>query len=189
MVGSPEGMRALSFNRAAPLLVFLVVAGCSGAGGAPTTKKPLLSAGTELDLIRISEAVWAREATVGVKALSPAERVFLCVWNLEAEVNNGGFEQFFINSAGDNALETPAALREIGATQAAAIAEEANHLFGPSGPPADRDARTQALESLGKAATDALDALDVRFFKYPDNLEDLLRQFVGRHREQFYEPP
>ena len=55
--------------------------------------------------------MWAREAAVGVKALSPGERVFLYVWNLEAEVNNGGFEQFYLNSAGDNAIETPVALR------------------------------------------------------------------------------
>jgi hypothetical protein len=90
------------------------------------TTTPLLPPGAEVDLVRISEAVWAREAALGIDALSPAERVFLCVWNLEAEVNNGGFEQFFVNSAGDNAAETPGALRQIGAAQAAAIAEEAN---------------------------------------------------------------
>jgi hypothetical protein len=153
------------------------------------SKKPLLPPGTEIDLIRVSEAVWAREAALGVDALSPAERVFLCVWNLEAEVNNGGFEQFFINSAGDNAVETPAALREIGAAQAAVIAEEANGLFRPSGPPTDRDARAEALERLGGPATDALNALDARFYKYPDNLEALLRQFVERNREQFHAAP
>jgi hypothetical protein len=179
------GLKAIE---TALLLVLFVVAACGGGGGAETTSKPLLSAGTELDLIRISEAVWAREAKVGVKTLSAAERVFLSVWNLEAEVNNGGFEQYYMNSAGDNALETPGALREIGATQAAAIVEEANSLFGPSGPPADRDARTRALESLGKTATDAFETLDTRFQEYPDNLEDLLRQFVDRRREQFHEP-
>jgi len=177
-----------SFNPAVLFLAFIVLAGCSGDGGAQRTKKPLLPAGTELDLIRISETVWAREAAEGVNALSPPERVFLCVWNLEAEVNNGGFGQFYMNSAGDNALETPAALREIGATKAAAIAEEANNLFGPSGPPRDRDARAQALQRLGTAATDALNALDARFYEYPDNLEELLRQFVDRNREQFHEP-
>jgi hypothetical protein len=97
------------------------------------TNKPLLPPGTEIDVIRVSEAVWAREAAVGVSGLTPAERVFLCVWNLEAEVNNGGFEQFYINSAGDNAVETPAALRGIGAARAAAIAERANDVFGPPG--------------------------------------------------------
>jgi uncharacterized protein DUF4375 len=170
-------------------VLLLVAGGCSEGGGSGVTKKPLLPPGTEIDLIRVSEAVWAREAALGDDSLSPAERVFLCVWNLEAEVNNGGFEQFFINSAGDKAVETTVALREIGAAHVAIIAEEANGLFRPSGPPTDRDARVAALERLGEPATDALNALDARFYKYPDNLEALLRQFVDRNREQFYAAP
>ena len=150
-------------------------------------RRPLLPVGTQIDLIRISEAVWAREAAFGIDALTPPERVFLCVWNLEAEVNNGGFEQFFTNSAGDNAAETPSALRQIGAAQAAAIVEEAKSVFHSAAPPADRDDRTEALAQLGESATNALNALDARFYEYPDNLEALLRQFVDRNRGQFYE--
>lgn len=167
-------------------VLLLIGGGCSSEGGSDMTNKPLLPPGTEIDLFRVSEAVWARESALGVDALTPAERVFLCVWNLEAEVNNGGFHQFFINSAGDNAVATPAALREIGADQAAIIVDQANGVFGPSGPPADRDARTNALERLPEPATDALNELDAKFHKYPDNLDELLRQFVDRHREQFH---
>lgn len=181
-------MRRLSTLYAVPFITFLALGGCGEGEDAQLSRKPLLTAESELDLMRISEAVWKREAAVGVNALSPAERVFLCVWNLEAEVNNGGFAQFYINSAGDNARETPVALREIGAMQAAAIAEEGNNLFGPSGPPADRDARAAALERMGKGATDALNALSASFYKYPDNLEELLRAFIDRNREHFYEP-
>ena len=181
-------MRSASFNAVILGIAFVLSAGCRDDGGTQVTGQPLLPTGTTIDLIKISEAVWAREAAVGVKALSPGERVFLCVWNLEAEVNNGGFDQFYRNSAGDNAIETPVALREIGATQAAAIAEAANGVFGPSGPPSDRDARTAALERLGSLAIDALDALDARFFEYPDDLAALLTTFVERNREQFYQP-
>jgi len=181
-------MLELAARRAMSLAVCVVLAGCGSNGGAPLSKKRLLEPASELDLIRISEAVWARESTHGVQALSPPERVFLCVWNLEAEVNNGGFEQFFLNSAGDNALDPPRALWEIGASQAATIAEEANAVFGKSGPPADRDTRIRALERLGTAATETLNGLDTRFYKYPDNLEQLLRQFVDSNREAFHAP-
>ena len=181
-------MRSESFKPVILGLAFVLSAGCGDDGGAQSTKKPLLPTGTEIDLIRMSEAVWAREAAVGVKALSPGERVFLYVWNLEAEVNNGGFEQFYLNSAGDNAIDTPAALREIGAPAAAAIAEAANSVFSPPGPPSDRDARTAALQRLGTPATDALNALDARFHEYPDNLAALLTSFVERNREQFHTP-
>lgn len=37
------------------------------------------------------------------------------MWELEAEVNNGGFIRFYSNSTGDRARETAAALRAIGA--------------------------------------------------------------------------
>jgi hypothetical protein len=183
-----QKMRKLLTSRAVLFSAFLALVGCGNGGDAQMSKNPLLPAGAELDLIRISEAVWAREAAGGAKALSPAERVFLCVWNLEAEVNNGGFEQFYINSAGDNALATPIALREIGATQAAAIAEEANNVFPPPGPAADPDDRAEALDRMGEVATDALSALDASFYEYPDNLEELLRGFVDNNRDQFYEP-
>jgi hypothetical protein len=182
-------MRFLSRLRKPFLLATMVLAGCGGNGDVPVAKRALLPAGAEVDLIPVSEAVWAREAAHGFDSLSRGERVFLCVWNLEAEVNNGGFAQFYVNSAGDKARETPSALREIGATQAAAIVEEANRVFGPQGPPADRDARTQALERLGATTTGALSTLDAKFYEYPDDLEELLRQFVERNRDDFYEPP
>ena len=181
-------MRSQATGRAVPLLAllaFLALAACGAEEGAQTSGTPLLSEEGEIDLISVSEAVWAREAALGVEALSSAERVFLHVWNLEAEVNNGGFEQFYYNSSGDYALQTPGALREIGAARVAAIVEEANKLFGPSGPPSDRDARDAALEGLGDDVLDAFGALDDRFYEYPDDLGELLTRFVDRNREQF----
>jgi hypothetical protein len=38
---------------------------------------------------------------------------------IEADVNNGGFHQFFFNSAGDRVVQDIAALRLIGANKAA----------------------------------------------------------------------
>ena len=51
--------------------------------------------------------------------LSQAEQTFRLVWELEGEVNNGGFEQHFFNSSGDIARLAPDALREIGAAATA----------------------------------------------------------------------
>jgi hypothetical protein len=70
--------------------------------------------------------------------LSAAERVVVLVDGVEREVNNGGLHQFYFNSAGDCATETPAALRAIGACQVAAIVEQANALFPGGAPPSSR---------------------------------------------------
>lgn len=60
--------------------------------------------------------------------LSKQERVILAVWQLEAEVNNGGFDQYFRNSAGEHAPCAIEALEEIGAPNCAAIVRRAVRL-------------------------------------------------------------
>jgi uncharacterized protein DUF4375 len=171
-----------------PLIIFLFL-GCSPSkeGGAPVTGKPLLPEGVDIDLFKVSEAVWARESKYGFGELSEPERTFLCVWNLEAEVNNGGFDQFFVNSAGDYARETPGALRVVGATEMASIVERAMTPFGEGGPPRDRDKRLKAMESISKKAEKAWGKLDEAFSELASP-EDGLRAFVESHRREFYAP-
>ena len=61
-----------------------------------------------------STNIFSRLQVAGFDSLCPAEQVFICIDQLEREVNNGGFHQFFWNSAGDNTPETLAALEQIG---------------------------------------------------------------------------
>ena len=156
----------LSGSAAAILLVLL---GCTtgGESGGIVTGKPLFGEGEAIDLFKVSEAVWAREAKHGYAGLSEPERVFLWVWGLEAEVNNGGFSQFFENSAGDYAQATPAALRQVGAPEMAALVERAMEPFGPSGPPADREERWKSMESLPESVREDWGELDDAFYALP----------------------
>src|SRR3989442_2297561 len=71
----------------------------------------------------------------------PAERVAWCVSELEAEVNNGGFSLFFMNSTGDLAAETVDALGRIGAYKTLALVKEAMAMVPPPGPAAARQSR------------------------------------------------
>jgi hypothetical protein len=48
------------------------------------------------------EAVSKKCDAVGFEALSEKEQAIYTMWWLEAEVNNGGFHQYFWNSAGDH---------------------------------------------------------------------------------------
>src|SRR4051812_7921032 len=70
--------------------------------------------------------------------LKPGE-VRQLVTELEAEVNNGGFDQFFFNSAGDQTARTIGALEFIGAKHTAAIVRAAAAKFPGGMPPADRE--------------------------------------------------
>lgn len=117
-------------------------------------------------------------------ALRPAEQVVWCVDGLEREVNNGGLEQFFLNSAGDQARETAAALRAIGAGHTANLLERALAVF-PDGPSPDRDVRGEQIDALSGESRDALGELDAAFYEYRDDLPALLRAYVARHVRDF----
>jgi hypothetical protein len=133
---------------------------------------------SETFLFSLAQGIQQREATHGFSHLAENERVFSLVWSLEGELNNGGFNQFFFNSAGNRAAETTNALRAIGAEHTASILEQAILVFGPSGPARDWALRQEQLNALPNDAIDALSKLDTVFLKYTDNLSALLANFM-----------
>ena len=122
---------------------------------------------------------------VGFAHLSQPEQIVGCLTELEMEVNNGGFHQYYWNSAGDHALETVHALRALGAHHTESLLVGANALFGEEGPSADRNHRWRQLDSLGEQATSLWFELDGAFFEYKDNLSALAARFIRGHREGF----
>ena len=97
---------------------------------------------------------------------------------LEAEVNNGGFDQYFYNSAGDNTAETIQALDAVGAMHMANILRRAAAKFPGGMPPKERFTRQAVLLELFPEAA-AFEELDNEFYAYPDDLSSLLKKFVA----------
>ena len=139
-------------------------------------------------LISVSENVFARSERLGFEGLTDSEKVFFCIWTLEAEVNNGGFDQFFFNSWGKHSVEAVDAFEKIGATKTAGIVQRANSLFKNGRPPKDRTARQKELDALSQSAKDSLSRLDNEFYEYDENLEKLLHEFVVKHHAEFLKP-
>jgi hypothetical protein len=98
---------------------------------------------------------------------------------LEAEVNNGGFDQFFFNEAGNEAAATIDALDAVGASRTAAIVRSACAKFPTGMPPADRSARQTLLETVSPDS-DAFEEEDDRFYVYEDDLSALVATHMGR---------
>jgi hypothetical protein len=137
-----------------------------------------------MDLFDLSEILVPRAESDGFDRLSDAEKDFVAIWTLEADINNGGFDQYFFNSGGDYAFHAPKALKAIGASAAAAIVESANATFGAAGPPRNENERRKALERLtDREAT--LGSLDQRFFEYPDDIQGLLEAYVESRTAAF----
>jgi len=99
---------------------------------------------------------------------------------LEAEVNNGGFDQFFFNSAGDFTAETIEALETIGASSTADILKRAAVKFPGEMPPKDRGVRQDALLEISPEPN-AFQELDQEFYAYPDDLSGLLGEYLSAH--------
>jgi hypothetical protein len=100
-------------------------------------------------------------------------------------VNNGGFWQFFVNSAGDQARETVEALGAIGAAHTASLVERAMAVFPGGAPSPDHDTCQAQVDALPEEAHAQWEALDEAFFRYQDDLTGLLRGYVGRHTTDF----
>src|SRR5688572_2269132 len=64
-----------------------------------------------------------------VTSWTKAQQAIYIIWALEAEVNNGGFNQFYVNPSGQYAHLVPAALKLIGANRFADLAMRANAVY------------------------------------------------------------
>jgi hypothetical protein len=118
--------------------------------------------------------------------LTYSEKIFFLCQELEREVNNGGFHQFFFNSSGGRCQETPNALRQIGAPHTASIVAQAMALFEHS-LPADMQKRREYLEGVcSDAIMQSLEQLDNEFFAYKENLTEIHYRFVTEHRAEFH---
>jgi Domain of unknown function (DUF4375) len=126
------------------------------------------------------EAACARFDGHNFDDLDEVDRVLVTIWGLEADVNNGGFDQFYFNGSGDLAFFAPSALRLIGANRMGDLVTQANAVFGPDGPTRSRTARQAQLFLVAPpdGDRDPWDELDRAFQAYPDDIADLLTGFL-----------
>lgn len=116
--------------------------------------------------------------------LSRPEQIFRLVWELEAEVNNGGFHQYFYNSSGGLVPYVGDALRAIGALAMANIVDCAIHTAGADIPWHDEAARRTKLKTLGPQVEAQLDSMSRKFCKYPDDLLAVLYRYAHQHQSE-----
>ncbi len=117
--------------------------------------------------------------------LSNLQKCFYFNQNLEREINNGGFSQYFFNSSGDYALETIESLNLIGANKTAKILEKAIAQFPESKVPIDKVLREEILEQIEEKANIVWEQLDDEFVKYDDDLNSLNLEFVKKNLDSF----
>jgi hypothetical protein len=130
-------------------------------------------------------ALMAKEEAEGEHSLSEAEQIFRCVYLLDLEVHNGGYDQYFFNSSSDYANQLVSSLRHIGANRTAELSASAVQVMFPSNiVPIDRSERFDQIEIAEKLDPDVrgkLHLLDKQFYEEAEDVFPLLESLARKH--------
>jgi Domain of unknown function (DUF4375) len=110
-------------------------------------------------LAAMEQAISQKAARAGDGSLSPEERVVLAVEALEREVNNGGYDQFFVNSSREYAPIIADALTRIGCPKTCEVTRNALDALG-------LDELDEGLARCDGAYYDSGEEIDVALFEF-----------------------
>jgi hypothetical protein len=118
-----------------------------------------------------------------ISSLPPAFRTFYASWIVEAEVMNGGFNQYFWNSSSEFAEQTPAALTEIGDEVAAEIMRRAIAIAIIEIPSMKKFKSAATLDAFSDSYKHTeLNDLDKQFCKRAEGFPTLRLRYVREHQ-------
>ncbi len=120
--------------------------------------------------------------------LTDTERRLVAVQALEGEVLNGGFDQYFFNSTGNDAEVALAGLKDIGAKIAASLLERAMAVFPGGRPPADRQQRWKAMDQIKSSSKPVWEKCDDEFYKFQEDLSQMSLAYARTNRAQIILP-
>ena len=126
----------------------------------------------------------AKAHRLGLNRLTTAERIVVLVSRANFEIELGGLDVFYYNSAGDEAVPTVDALEAVGATQAASTLREANALFPGGSPPRDREKRFASLEVVRRLPKRPLSSLESKFGGDEPDVFSRLCDYIETHAKE-----
>jgi hypothetical protein len=132
-------------------------------------------------VLAFEEAIQQKAQREGMQSLTDEERAVLAVEALEREVNNGGYDQFFVNSSHEFAPIVVGALDRIGCSKTAAITQRAIQALSLS------DVTTNAIEAAISGTDEerraTLGRSDDEYYESAEPIAERLFAFIKAHRE------
>ena len=131
-------------------------------------------------VVAFYQAVDQKAAREGDDALNPEERIIVAIEALEAEVNNGGYAQFFLNSSREYAPTIVQALARIGCPITAAITQraiDALHL------PSLTDEAIETAMANDEVSEDDLNECDDSYYKSGEDIAGQLFAFIKKNKD------
>lgn len=117
--------------------------------------------------------------------LTQAEKNIVYIEELEREINNGGFSQFFYNSAGNIAHELIAALEKVGSIFILGLVKSAVSEFPDGIVPRDSVKRQKLLKQIEDKSSDKWEKLDQQFYKYEEDIYSMLIEYIKSNIKDF----
>ncbi len=122
---------------------------------------------------------------IGYDALSLPLQYFVGLYTFGGMVDNGGHRYFFENSTAHTWKEMVEGLKVVGAPVRASALEAVALLFGPDGPPAEREARNLAIDEFSEEQEAELKAMDSKYFSAEENIYVLLQLYAIANKAHF----
>jgi hypothetical protein len=122
-----------------------------------------------------------------ISKLTKGQQAIFSIWMLQAEVNNGGFNQFYYNSSGQYSEMARSGLKIIGTIKFAELVEKANNTYSEIKDELDsKDDGT--IERFSESYEDnPLNDFDDKFYELEEseNLDSLQIVFIRENKEEF----
>jgi len=122
-----------------------------------------------------------------VMTWNKSRQAIYMIWALEAEVNNGGYNQFYFNSSGQFYKQLPQALRLVGANKFADLTKRANELFEKENEKITEH-QDGTIEGFSNSYEDnPLNDLDTEFYELykTENLLQIQVDFIRENKNEF----
>jgi hypothetical protein len=116
---------------------------------------------------------------------TPGQEALYAIWWTQAEIDNGGFHQYFYNSTGILSPEALEGYRLIGAGKFAELHVRATKLF-KKGVPLESRERRKAVERLPKEPFDELSDEFYRLNRMKKSLDRLCADYIRAHVDEFF---
>ena len=117
--------------------------------------------------------------------LTREEKTIIFIEEYEREVNNGGFHQFYYNSAGDYFYEIVESLKRIKSSKFLFFLLKSQTPFPNSEIPKDRVKRQKILEEIEYEAEELWRNIELEFYKYEEDINKLIVEYILANIEHF----
>jgi len=122
-----------------------------------------------------------------VMSWNKSRQAIYMIWALEAEVNNGGYNQFYFNSSGQFYKHLSDALKLVGANKFAVLTKRANETFEKENPKITQH-QDGTLEGFSKSYNDnSLNKFDDEFYDLykTENLQQIQVDYIRKNKKEF----